>query len=62
MERRPPVILYMDAPGYREELKTEVEHTRALVAQGDRTDAAAELQKIDARFGGLAAPFYDLVN
>ena len=47
---------------YRDELKDDIARTRALVAQGDRTDAAAELQKIDARFGGLAAPFYDLAN
>jgi pimeloyl-ACP methyl ester carboxylesterase len=47
---------------YREELKNDIEHTRALVTQGDRTDAAVELQKIDARFGGLAAPFFDLAN
>jgi hypothetical protein len=47
---------------YREELKGDVERTRAMVTQGDRTDAAVELQKIDARFGGLAAPFYYLAN
>ncbi len=47
---------------YREELKVDIEHTRALDAQGDRTDAAMELQKIDARFGGLAKPFYDLAD
>lgn len=47
---------------YRDELKADIDRTRSLVAQGDRTDAAAELQKIDARFGGLAAPFYDLAN
>ena len=43
---------------YREELRADIERTRALAAKGDRTDAAAELEKIDARFGGLATPFY----
>ena len=47
---------------YREELRNGIERTRALDARGDRAAAALELQKIDARFGGLAAPFYDLSN
>jgi hypothetical protein len=47
---------------YRDELRSEIETTRALVARGERSEAAVELQKIDARFGGLAVPFYDMAN
>jgi len=44
---------------YREELKGDIEQTRALMQRGDSSAAAAQLQKIDARFGGLAMPYYE---
>jgi hypothetical protein len=44
---------------YRKELEADIERIRALTTEGDRTKAAVELQKIDARFGRLAEPFYD---
>ena len=47
---------------YRAELKADLTQVRSLLGNGRRADAAAELQKIDAHFGGLAAPFFESTN
>jgi hypothetical protein len=60
-EHRPAEPAKLDAcrQRYREELKADIEQTRTLTTGTEHTEAAAELQKIDARFGGLAAPYFD---
>ncbi len=47
---------------YRAALKDDVAQARSLLSSGRRADAAAQLQKIDTRFGGLAAPFFENAN
>jgi len=42
--------------GIASEIELGLQQVRALIAQGERTEAGHALSKIDARFGGLAAP------
>lgn len=47
---------------YVSALKSEIEQTRALMLKGDRAEATSKLLKVDERFGGLAAPYFDNAN
>ncbi|HEX4481621.1 MAG TPA: hypothetical protein VH082_12470 [Rudaea sp.] len=47
---------------YTSELKDDIDQTRALMLKGNRAESTSRLLKIDARFGGLAAPYFDSAN
>lgn len=55
MERRADALAHC-RDGIATEIMQGLQQVRALFAQGDRTKAGHALSKIDAQFGGLAAP------